>query len=43
MSRLTDLLQQIRDLDPRLAAELEREIRHSQNKRSFDCGSTTIW
>lgn len=35
MSRLTDLLQQARGLDPRLAAELEREIRHSQNKRSF--------
>ena len=35
MSRLTDLLQQARGLDPKLAAELEREIRHSQNKRSF--------
>lgn len=35
MSRLTDLLQQARGLDPKLAAELEREIRHSQNQRSF--------
>lgn len=35
MSRLTDLLQQARGLDPKLATELEREIRHSQNQRSF--------
>lgn len=35
MSRLTDLLQQARGFDPKFAAELEREIRHSQNKRSF--------
>ncbi|WP_288866116.1 site-specific DNA-methyltransferase [uncultured Corynebacterium sp.] len=35
MSRLTDLLQQARGFDPKLAAELEREIRHSQNQRSF--------
>lgn len=35
MSRLTDLLQQARDFDPKFAAELEREIRHSQNQRSF--------
>jgi len=35
MSRLTDLLAQARAYDPRMAQELEREIRHATNQRSF--------
>lgn len=35
MSRLTDLLAQARAYDPRMAQELEREIHHSTNQRSF--------
>lgn len=35
MSRLTDLLQQASQLDPKLGAELAREIRATANKRSF--------
>ena len=35
MSRLSDLLQQAKDFDPQFAADLAREIRHSQNQRSF--------
>lgn len=35
MSRLTDLLAQARGYDPRMAQELEREIRHATNQRSF--------
>lgn len=35
MSRLTDLLQQAHDFNPQFAADLAREIRHSQNRRSF--------
>lgn len=35
MSRLSDLLQQARNFDPQFAADLAREIRHSQNQRSF--------
>ncbi|WP_087116734.1 site-specific DNA-methyltransferase [Corynebacterium urinipleomorphum] len=35
MSRLTDLLAQAKGFDPKFAAELEKEIRHSQNQRSF--------
>lgn len=35
MSRLTDLLKHAHDLDPQLATELAREIRHTQNQRSF--------
>ena len=35
MSRLTDLLAQAKGFDPKFAAELEKEIRHSQNRRSF--------
>lgn len=35
MSRLTDLLQQAHDFNPQFAADLAREIRHSQNQRSF--------
>lgn len=35
MSRLTDLLAQARAYDPRMAQELEREIRHAANQRTF--------
>lgn len=35
MSRLTDLLAQARGYDPRMAQELEHEIRHATNQRSF--------